>query len=132
MTNAKPAAQMLLERYWQECATEGNVDLVYELCADPITRHDPGGDSTLSHAQQIERLQVGFDLGIEIVRVITHATDEWATSVWNMHTDKGDDRMEMSGIEVFKVEDGVLAHCWNTPYAPGHWLPFDTEDGATA
>jgi hypothetical protein len=33
--------------------------------------------------------------------------------------------MELSGIEVFKVENGVLAHAWNTPYAQGHWSPFE-------
>lgn len=25
------------------------------------------------------------------------------------------------GIEVFQIEDGRLAHCWNTPYGQGHW-----------
>ena len=121
----KPAAQILLERYWEECSNQGNLELVRELCADPITRHDPGGDSTLSHQEQIDRLRVGMDLGIRIDRVITHADEEWVTSVWNMESEKGAESMTMCGIEVFKVSDGVLTHAWNTPYAEGHWLPFD-------
>jgi hypothetical protein len=121
----KPAAQTLLERYWEECSNQGNVELVRELCADPITRHDPGGESTLSHQEQIDRLRIGMELGIRIDRVITHANDEWVTSVWNMESETGTEGMTMCGIEVFKVEDGVLAHAWNTPYAEGHWLPFD-------
>ena len=121
----KPKAQLLLERYWEECSNQGNVELVRELCADPITRHDPGGRSTLSHQEQIDRLKIGLDMGIKIERVITHANDEWATSVWNMHSEAGAEGMTMCGIEVFKVENGVLTHCWNTPYAEGHWQAFD-------
>ena len=122
---SKPAAQILLERYWEECSNQGNVELVRELCADPIVRHDPGGESELSHQDQIDRLKLGFEMGVKIDRVITHANDEWVTSVWNMRSEKGVEGMELSGIEVFKVEDGVLAHCWNTPYAQGHWSPFE-------
>ena len=29
--------------------------------------------------------------------------------------------LESCGIEVFKVENGRLTDCWNTPYAEGHW-----------
>ncbi|MDW3217530.1 MAG: nuclear transport factor 2 family protein [Acidimicrobiales bacterium] len=119
----KPAAQILLERYWEDCSNQGNVELVRELCADPIIRHDPGGETELSHQDQIDRLKLGKEMGIRIDRVITHANDEWVTSVWNMESEKGVDGMTMCGIEVFKVEDGVLAHCWNTPYAEGHWSP---------
>ena len=122
---SKPAAQVLLERYWEECSNQGNVELVRELCADPITRHDPGSATTLSHDEQIARLEIGRDLGVVIDRVITHANDEWVTSVWNMHAD-GNDDMTLCGIEVFKVEDGRLAHAWNTPYAQGAWDPFDS------
>ncbi|MEL7209025.1 MAG: hypothetical protein AAGK32_12485, partial [Actinomycetota bacterium] len=100
----KPAAQVLLERYWDEVSNEGNHELLRELCADPITRHDPGSVSTLSHDEQIERLKVGQDMGIVIERVVTHADHEWVTSVWNMHSEAGIEEMTMCGIEVFKVE----------------------------
>ena len=120
----KPAAQILLERYWEDYSNQGNVELVRELCADPIVRHDPGSETELSHQDQIDRLKLGLEMGIKIDRVITHANDEWVTSVWNMYSEKGVEGMELSGIEVFKVENGVLAHAWNTPYAQGHWSPF--------
>lgn len=120
----KPAAQELLERYWEECSNQGNVELVRELCADPIIRHDPGAETALSHQDQIDRLKVGMQMGVQIDRVITHANDEWVTSVWNMHSESGVEGMTLCGIEVFKVEDGKLAHAWNTPYAEGQWSPF--------
>jgi hypothetical protein len=40
--------------------------------------------------------------------------------VWNMTMTKHNDT-KMCGIEVFTVENGRLTHCWNTPYAEGHW-----------
>jgi hypothetical protein len=121
----KPAAQILLERYWEECSNQGNVELVRELCADPIIRHDPGKETPLSHQEQIDRLKLGMQMGVQIERVITHANEEWVTSVWNMHSETGAEGMTLCGIEVFKVENGVLTHAWNTPYADGHWNEFE-------
>jgi len=122
---AKPTAQVLVERYWDDVSNDGDLELLREVCADPIVRHDPNGTTELSHREQIERLQIGVEMGIKIDRVVTHADDVWATSVWNMHSEAGVEGMTMCGIEVFKVEDGVLAHVWNMPYAEGQWLPFE-------
>ena len=44
----KPAAQVLLERYWEEVNNLGKLELIRELCSDPITRHDPGGVTVLN------------------------------------------------------------------------------------
>jgi hypothetical protein len=119
---SKPAAQILLERYWDEVNNEGRFELIRELCADPIVRHDPDGKTTkLSHDEQIERVRMGVEkMGVTISRVVTCANETTATSVWNMTMTKHNDT-KMCGIEVFTVEEGRLAHCWNTPYAEGHW-----------
>jgi hypothetical protein len=118
---AKPAAQRILERYWDEVNNQGKLELVRELCADPITRHDPGKVTQLSHDEQIARIKLGIEqLGVQIQRVITHADETMVTSVWNLTSTRNPD-MKLCGIEVFQLEDGRLAHCWNTPYAEGHW-----------
>jgi len=121
-SNQKPEAQRLLERYWDEVNNQGHLELIRELCADPITRHDPEGTTTtLDHDEQIARVRFGIDeMGVKIDRVITHANDEFVTSVWNMVMTRKDG-LAMCGIEVFQVEEGRLAHCWNTPYAQGSW-----------
>lgn len=121
-TAEKPGAQILLERYWEEVNNQAQVERVRELCADPITRHDPDGKITLlSHDEQIARIRFGLDeMGVVIERVVTHANEEYVTSVWNLVMTKKDGQ-KMCGIEVFQVVDGRLAHCWNTPYAEGHW-----------
>jgi hypothetical protein len=120
-TTGKPAAQILLERYWDEASNQGNVELVRELCADPITRHDPEKTTELTHDEQIARLQFGIDkMGVQISRVLVHANEEYATSVWNVSSTT-DENLKLCGIEVFRVENGRLVECWNTPYAQGHW-----------
>ena len=125
---SKPAAQVLLERYWEEASNQAQYELVRELCADPIVRHDPGRPVTrLSHDEQIARLRFGVEeMGVKIERVLVHADDTMVTSLWNMVMTKADDK-RMSGIEVFRVENGRLAHCWNAPYGDGHW--DEPEDG---
>jgi hypothetical protein len=60
------------------------------------------------------------DVGIHIERIITHADDTYVTSIWEITSEK-DESLQLCGIEVFKVEDGKLAHCWNTPYGNGKW-----------
>jgi hypothetical protein len=118
---SKPTAQVLLERYWDEASNQGHVELIRELCADPIVRHDPGKITRLSHDEQIARVKFGIEeMGVMISRVLIHATDDAATSVWNLTSTK-DPNLKLCGIEVFRVEDGRLAECWNTPYAEGHW-----------
>ncbi len=60
------------------------------------------------------------DVGIHIERIITHADDTYVTSIWEITSEK-DENINLCGIEVFKVEEGKLAHCWNTPYGNGKW-----------
>jgi len=119
---SKSQAQILLERYWEEASNQGDYELIREICADPIIRHDPEGKTTeLSHDEQIARVKmVREDVGIHIERLITHADDTYVTSVWEITSEK-DENLNLCGIEVFKVEDGKLAHCWNTPYGNGKW-----------
>ena len=118
----KSQAQILLERYWEEASNQGNYELVRELCADPIIRHDvDGGVTKLSHDEQIARVKMGVeDFGVHIDRIINHADDTNVTSIWETKSAK-DENMNLCGIEVFKVENGRLAHCWNAPYGKGKW-----------
>lgn len=48
------------------------------------------------------------------------ADETYVTSVWNMHTRKGE-RIELCGIEVFRAVDGKFTDCWNSSYTPGFW-----------
>ena len=121
---AKPKAQVVMERYWEEVNNQAKLELIRELCADPITRHDPGGKTTeLTHDEQIARVKFGIEqMNVKVTNEIVHADEKTVTGVWNMTMVADGKDVEMCGIEVFQLdEDGRLAHCWNTPYAEGQW-----------
>ena len=122
----KPRAQVVMERYWEEVNNQGKLELIRELCADPITRHDPENVTTLTHDEQIARVRFGMEeMNVKISNVLVHADDRTVTGIWNMTMVADGKDMKMCGIEVFQLDDdGRLAHCWNTPYTEGHWGPL--------
>lgn len=111
----------LIELYWTEVWNNRNADLIRELCADPIIRHDPGSVTALSIADQIARVRQQSEKAEPYFEhEVLLADDTYVTSVWNMHTRKGE-RVELCGIEVFKAVDGKFTECWNSSYVPGRW-----------
>lgn len=111
----------LIELYWTEVWNNRNVEMIRELCADPIIRHDPGSVTALSLEDQIARVrQQSEHAAPYFEHEVLHADDRFVTSVWNMHTRMGA-RVELCGIEVFEAENGKFTHCWNSSYTPGRW-----------
>lgn len=111
----------LIELYWTEVWNNRNAELIRELCADPIVRHDPGSVTALSLEDQIARVRQQSEKAEPYFEhEVLHADDTYVTSVWNMHTRKGE-RIELCGIEVFKAVDGKFTDCWNSSYVAGRW-----------
>lgn len=110
-----------LDLYVDEVWNKGNVELVRDICADPMIRHEADKMIQLSHDQQVERLQ--RTLGTHRPRFTSEFTvvdDQHAVTVWNM--DSNSEKFpKMSGIEVFRIRDGRLTECWNHPHVFGHW-----------
>jgi hypothetical protein len=111
----------LIELYWERVWNNREADLIREICADPIIRHDPNSVTALSHDEQVNRVR---QQSAEMEPFFTHevllADDTYVTSVWNVYSRKGE-RIELCGIEVFKAENGRFTHCWNSTYTPGRW-----------
>jgi hypothetical protein len=111
----------LIELYWERVWNRREAELIREICADPIIRHDPNSVTALSHDEQVNRVR---QQSAEMEPFFTHevllADDTYVTSVWNMHTRKGE-RIELCGMEVFKAENGRFTDCWNSTYSPGRW-----------
>lgn len=111
----------LIELYWEEVWNKRNTQMIRELCADPITRHDPGCVTELSVDDQIARVnQQSEQAEPYFEHEVLHADDTTVTSVWNLHTRKGEP-LELCGIEVFKAKDGKFTDCWNSTYMYGRW-----------
>ena len=111
----------IIDLYWEEVWNNGNVELIREICADPMTRHEPGETKILDHEAQIARVRGT----VESIRPcfsheILLADDRHVISVWNM-TSRSEKYPFMSGIEAFRAADGRFTDCWNPPYGFALW-----------
>lgn len=109
-----------VRRYLDEIYHEGRVEVVREICADPLVRHDPGGTTTLSHQQQIDRISADLPRWQPwFTHEVLAGDDRHAVLIWNA-TGRTAERT-LSGIEVFQVIDGRITDVWNTPYSTEPW-----------
>lgn len=110
----------VVRRYLEEIYHEGRVEVVREVCADPVVRHDPGARSEMTHEQQIERISAELPKWSPFFTWDVLAGDgEHAVLVWNT-TGRTAERT-LSGIEVFRVVDGRITDVWNSPYTTEPW-----------
>ncbi len=110
----------LIEIYWERVYNAGEVELIREVCADPIIRHDPNCVTPLSHEEQITRVKRSVATQPLFTHRVLHADDRFVTSVWNMVSRDGRN-LRLCGIEVFEAEQGRFTRCWNSEYAKGFW-----------
>jgi len=110
----------LIQMYWDRVYNEMEVELIREICADPIVRHDPLCVTSLSHEEQIERVLRTKPLRPYFTHQVLHADATHVTSVWNMVSRDGRNA-ELCGIEVFRAENGRFTDCWNSTYMKGRW-----------
>jgi len=114
--SALETVTLYIERIWNE----GRDDLIPELCADPIVRHDPNALTALSHAEQKARIRHNYDELRPLFTWEVLAGDaEHVTLIWNV-TGR-DPGWKLCGIEIFRVRDGVITEVWNLPYVEGRW-----------
>lgn len=114
----------LIQLYWDRVYNNMEVELVREICADPIIRHDPDFITPLSHDEQIVRVLRSAPMKPYFTHRVLHADDEFVTSVWDMVSRDGRD-IKLCGIEVFRAENGRFTDCWNSPYMKGLWAKDD-------
>ena len=118
MTHRPPVE--VVRRYLDEIYHQGRVEVVREICGDPLVRHDPGSTTSLSHQQQIDRIAADLPAWQPwFTHEVLAGDAEHAVLVWNA-TGRTAERT-LSGIEVFRVADGRITDVWNAPYATEHW-----------
>lgn len=110
----------LIEIYWDEVYNNCRTELIREVCADPIIRHDAGSITPLSHDEQIERVERSLRIKPYFTHRVLHADDRFVTSVWNMDSMDGKG-IKLCGIEVFEAHEGRFTRCWNSTYMKGFW-----------
>lgn len=118
---ASRSPRELIELYWEEVWNKGNVELIREICGDPMIRHTTGPVEALSHDQQIARVGGTVEkMRPRFTHKVLLADDHHVSSVWNM-TSESEKYPRMSGIETFRAENGLFTECWNPPYGYALW-----------
>ena len=114
-----------VQLYIEHTSNRGDESWVPRLCADPVRRHDPNKITDMSHAMQMTRFRESKLRPLEpfFTDVLLTAQGEYVTWIWNMALRKGE--MAVCGIEVFKVQDGLITDVWNTSYMEGAWPALD-------
>jgi hypothetical protein len=110
----------LVERYLFELYNNKNVDLVHEICGDPMLRHSAGAVTQLSRAEQAERITKDLAAHDPVFRVVTLVGDDtFASLTWDAERRATGEKL--CGIEIFKAQDGVITDVWNSNYFEGSW-----------
>lgn len=111
----------VVRRYVDEIYHDGQLEVVKEICADPLIRHDPGNVTPMSHDEQIARIAADLPEWHPVFTAEILAGDsEHAVLVWTAEGRTAD--RTLSGIEVFRVRDGRITDVWNAPYATEPWV----------
>lgn len=135
-------ADQVVTRYTDEIWNKGNLELIRELCADPITRHEAGKVVLVSQDEQIRRISavrtamqpffenvIQASDGTYVAAAYQCRTKPWPDdgaeipdSPW-IDDDFKDNPAAKSGcgIEIFKVVDGRITDVWNHPVMEGVW-----------
>ena len=125
----------VIER-WTEVWNDGRLEWIPQLVADPCLRHHPGHSEKLTVVDNVERIRAGRKQfrGVNFENVVLAVDGEYVSSVFTMRwnadspgaapeppgpADGG--RREVAGIEVFRVEDGLITETWTAELAPGPW-----------
>lgn len=110
----------IVERYLFDLYNAQNVDLVYELCADPLIRHGAGVVTKMTRSEQFERIAADLSAHNPKFEVVTLIGDQqYASLTWNAERLITGERL--CGIEIFKTEAGLITDVWNSGYFEGSW-----------
>ena len=115
----------VIER-WTEVWNEGRLEWIPDLVADPCLRHHPGKSDKFTVVDNVERVRAGRKQfpGVAFENVVLTVDGEYVTSVFTMRWNDPDadgGRREAAGIEVFRVEDGLITETWTAELASGPW-----------
>ena len=118
----------VIER-WTEVWNEGRLEWIPDLVADPCLRHHPGKSDKFTVVDNVERVRAGRKQfpGVKFENALLTVDGEYVTSVFTMRwntASSGDTPGppgEAAGIEVFRVEDGLITETWTAELASGPW-----------
>lgn len=119
------STRAVIHRYENELYNARNLDLVDELMADPMYRHDAGGEVTVMSGDAC-RARIGSffndftNLEFRTVHLIVEGTlASWTYQLTGTANDGSETKL--SSIEVFEIIDDKITRVWNAAYSDGPW-----------
>lgn len=119
------ATRAVIHRYEHELYDARDLNLVGELVAEPMYRHDAGGAVTeMTNEDCRRRIGAFFEdfkqLDFRTVHLVVEGTlASWTYQLTGTAND-GSQRV-LSSIEVFEIIDGKITRVWNAAYSDGPW-----------
>jgi predicted SnoaL-like aldol condensation-catalyzing enzyme len=108
-----------LDRYADEVYGARDAQAARRFIADPCLRHECGSLVAMSIDDNVARI-ADFLRGVDqfdVTNACFVEAGEFATSCYDITTSTG----VISGIEVFRVVDGLIVEAWNSVPAHGPW-----------
>lgn len=114
----------MVELYNFELYNCRRFDLVDELVAESMVRHDVGGTTRLNRRQTRERIEALCAEVAEFEFSLLHTLvdGDYVCIVYQCDITHHDGTPDaISSIEVFHVVDGLITEVWNNPHQHGRW-----------
>ena len=110
-------------RYTNEVYLARDASAAARFIADPCLRHEHGRLEVMSLADNMARMQHLLDrtTAMEFENSVDVHDGSHYVSCYNLTFINGDERQTISGIEVFRVVDGLITETWNSTTQPGAW-----------
>ena len=112
-----------LQEYTDAVYHESNPEAAARFIADPCIRHEHGRRVVLSLAENKKRI-AGFLAQAESVAFtnsVVLAEGQFLASAYEFSFGPPNARTSMSGIEIFRIEDGKITETWNAAAGEGPW-----------
>lgn len=117
--------KQVARRFPEDVATEGNIDLIDEICTEDVLDHSPLGDRQGRETvrQQIEELREAFGEFSATVEETIAEDDRVAMRVTLRGTHEGEfmgieptgEEFEVQNMVFTRIEDGKIAERWVQP-----------------
>ncbi|OBF16247.1 nuclear transport factor 2 family protein [Mycobacterium sp. ACS4331] len=119
-------AREVVELYNLELWNNQRYDLVDEIIADTMVRHEVGESHTLTRAdarKRVEDMWEQFESLTFVLNTVIADEDGQHVAIIYDSTIRAKDGSEfkIASIEVFKVVDGRITEVWNCGYGQGVW-----------
>jgi predicted SnoaL-like aldol condensation-catalyzing enzyme len=109
-----------LDRYTDDVYQARNAEAARRFIADPCLRHESGELISLSLDDNVKRV-TSFLAQYPAARFVNRhvlVDVEHITTCYDIHLDN---RVTISGMEIFRVVDGLIVETWNAKPGQGAW-----------